>query len=47
MIDKAVNNILQNRYTNEAIHKQKLLEVVFLAQQLLENINCQNAKSIF
>ena len=36
MIEKAVHNILQNKYTTETIHKQKLLEVAFLAQELLE-----------
>ena len=36
MIDKAVKNILQNKYTNAPEQKQKLLEVAFLAQQLLE-----------
>ncbi len=36
MIKKEVQNIPQNKYTNEPIHKKKLLEVAFLAQELLE-----------
>ncbi len=36
MIGKAVKNILQNKYTNAPEQNQKLLEVAFLAQQLLE-----------
>jgi hypothetical protein len=36
MIEKEVQNILQNKHTNEPIHKKKLLEVAFLAQELLE-----------
>jgi len=36
MIEKAIQNILQNKYTNEPIQKKKLIEVAFLAQELLE-----------
>lgn len=47
MIDKVVQNILQNKYTNEPIHKQKLLEVTFLAQHLLEKYHLPDCELYF
>lgn len=47
MIDKAVKNILQNKYTNAPEQKQKLLEVAFLAQQLLEKYQLPECEIYF
>lgn len=47
MIDKAVKHILQNKYTNAPEQKQKLLEVAFLAQQLLEKYQLPECEIYF
>lgn len=47
MINKTVLNILQNKYTNAPEQKQKLLEVAFLAQQLLEKYQLPECEIYF
>jgi len=47
MIDKEVQNVLENKYTNCVVKKQKLLEVLFLSQELLEQFNLKDCQLLF
>ncbi|MBU3659590.1 MAG: SprT family zinc-dependent metalloprotease [Flavobacteriales bacterium] len=44
MIDKEVQNVLKNKYTNCDVKKQKLMEVLFLCQQLLEKFDIKHCE---